>query len=220
MYDRFLKITFVALLVRPLVFIWLGLNLVNRQSLPTKGPAIIAANHNSHLDVMVLLALFPLRDLHRIRPVAAADYFLSNRALTWFSRHVLDIIPLDRQVDRQNSALLLNQCQQALDRGEILIIFPEGSRGQPEVMGRIKKGIYRLVCERNDCAVYPVILRGLGRALPRGAARFVPFNVDVVIGEGLSDFANPQAFVQRMQQAYATLAELCITSNCADLDRG
>lgn len=218
MLDRALKLGFVLFIVRPLVFIWLGLNTVNRHTLPTRGPAIIAANHNSHLDVMVLLALFPLRDLHRVRPVAAADYFLRNRYLAWFSTRVLNIIPLSRKVERENSAKLLTQCQAALDRGEILIIFPEGSRGRPEVMGRIKKGIYRLVCERNNCPVYPVVMRGLGRALPRGTARFVPFNVDVVIGEGISSFEGPQAYVQRMQAAYTALTNLCITSECVDYE--
>ncbi|SEG81834.1 lysophospholipid acyltransferase family protein [Marinobacterium lutimaris] len=219
MLDRLLKVGFVLLILRPLVFIWLGLNTVNRQSLPTRGPAIIAANHNSHLDVMVLLALFPLRDLHRGRPVAAADYFLSNRYIAWFSTHVLNIIPLDRNVDRHNSAELLTQCHKALDEDEILIIFPEGSRGRPEVMGRIKKGVYRLVQERSNCPVYPVVMRGLGRALPRGTARLVPFNVDVVIGEGLSGFEDPEAYLQRMRAAYAALTKLCITSSCVDRER-
>lgn len=211
--DRLLKVLFVALLIRPLVFVALGLNIINRQGLPKQGPAIIAANHNSHLDVMVLLALFPLAAVHRVRPVAAADYFLSNRWLAWFSLHVLNIIPLRRQVDREHSAHLLDQCCEALDRSEILIIFPEGSRGQPEQMGRIKKGIYRLVQDRDDCPVYPIVMRGLGRSLPRGTARFVPFNCDVVIGEGITHFDGPVEFLQQMKNAYDELKIFCITAD-------
>ena len=51
---------FFALVVKPLVLIVLGINLKGREKLPLKGPAIIAANHNSHLDALVLMSLYPL----------------------------------------------------------------------------------------------------------------------------------------------------------------
>ena len=78
---------------------------------------------------------------------------------------------------------MFDECNAALERGEILIIFPEGSRGKPEVISPIKKGIYRMVKDRSGCPVLPIIMRGLGRSLPKGSARFVPFNCDVIIGE-------------------------------------
>ena len=57
--NRLLKVLFVLLIVRPLVLIILGLNVRDRHKLPLTGPAIIAANHNSHLDTMVFLSLYP-----------------------------------------------------------------------------------------------------------------------------------------------------------------
>ncbi len=75
---KLFKYVFVLLLVKPLVFVALGLNIIQRQNLPEKGPVVIAANHNSHLDTLVLLALFPISIIHKIRPVAAADYFFKN----------------------------------------------------------------------------------------------------------------------------------------------
>jgi 1-acyl-sn-glycerol-3-phosphate acyltransferase len=68
--NRTLKVLFFALIVRPFVLIGLGLNIVNRNGLPTSGPSVIAANHNSHLDTLVLMSLFPLAVLDRVRPVS------------------------------------------------------------------------------------------------------------------------------------------------------
>ena len=124
---RILKILFFAIVVRPLVLIGLGLNIVNRRALPKHGPAVIAANHNSHLDTIVLMSLFPLKQIHRVRPVAAADYFLSNRWIAWFSLNIMGIIPLDRS-GGADLDILFETCREALERNEIVILFPEGTR--------------------------------------------------------------------------------------------
>ena len=60
----------------------------------------MVANHNSHLDVFVLMSLFPGALLSRLRPVAAADYFLRHRLLSWFARRVLAILPIDATAGR------------------------------------------------------------------------------------------------------------------------
>ncbi|QUJ66168.1 1-acyl-sn-glycerol-3-phosphate acyltransferase [Photobacterium sp. GJ3] len=208
---RILKVLFVLFIVKPLVFIGLGLNIIQRQNLPTDGPVVVAANHNSHLDTLVLLALFPIAIVHKVRPVAAADYFLSNKMVAWLSLNIIGIIPLKRSPSPSQREAVLNECHQALAQGEILIIFPEGSRGEPEVMSGIKKGIYHLVKAHAGCPVTPVVMRGLGRALPRGTAMFVPFNCDVVIGDPITQFENAEDFVHTMQARYQALAQHCIT---------
>ncbi|MDA0147356.1 lysophospholipid acyltransferase family protein [Vibrio sp. LaRot3] len=213
---KIFKFLFVLLLVKPLVFIGLGLNVIQRQNLPEKGPVIVAANHNSHLDTLVLLALFPISMVHKVRPVAAADYFLKNKLSSWLSLNVLGIIPIRRSPSKSERNAVFDECHQALKNGDILIIFPEGSRGEPEVMSGLKKGIYHLVKEHDNCPVVPVVMRGLGRSLPKGTAMFVPFNCDVVLGEGIDKFADADAFLTTMQQQYDQLSELCIVTTLGD----
>lgn len=210
MMKKLLKIIFVVLIVRPIVLVLLGLNVIGRDKLPLKGPAIVVANHNSHLDTLVLLSLFPLSILHKVRPVAAADYFLANKFISWVSINCIGIIPLDRS-GAASKEVLFADCHAALDNKEILIIFPEGSRGDPEKMGRIKKGVYYLNKDRDDTQITPIVMHGLGRALPRGEALLVPFNCDVVIGDPLPRVENSQAFIENMTQIFEQLFKLCIT---------
>lgn len=212
--DRILKILFFAVIVRPIVFVVLGLNLRGKQNLPQQGPAVIAANHNSHLDTLVLMSLYPLSKLHKVRPVAAADYFLKNRFLSWFALTCIGIIPINR-TGRQRKKELFAGCHSALDKSEILILFPEGSRGNPEEMSEIKRGIYHIVNDRTDTRVTPVMLHGLGRALPRGEALLVPFNCDVIIGNQLPKAETAENLVNQIQDSFLELQKYCITRSQA-----
>ncbi|MEP3482687.1 MAG: lysophospholipid acyltransferase family protein [Fuerstiella sp.] len=216
--SRIPKILFFAVCVRPLVLIALGLNIVNRKGLPTSGPAVIAANHNSHLDAIVLISLFPLSMIHRVRPAAAADYFLANPWRAWFSKNIMGIIPLDR-TGGTDLDVLFESCREALDRGEVLILFPEGSRGDPEKMGRVRKGIVHLLKDREHIDVIPIVMHGLGRALPRGEALFVPFNCDVVIGDALRVSGTAAEFTQKLKLSFHKLLNCCLTRNPEDSEK-
>ncbi len=207
--KHLLKILFVAIIVKPVILIILGLNIQGRKKLPLKGPAIIAANHNSHLDTLVMFSLYPLSKVHKLRPVAAADYFLANPVIAWFSLNVVGIIPLSRTGSVRDD--LFKDCHKALDNGDILLIFPEGTRGEPEKTSKLKKGLYYLCKDRTDTKIIPVMTHGLGRALPRGEALFVPFNCDVVIGDELPEFDNSKQLVGLLTENYSRLLKSCLT---------
>jgi 1-acyl-sn-glycerol-3-phosphate acyltransferase len=203
--SRLLRFFFYGVLVRAVVLFVLGLNVRHRERLPAKGPAIIAANHNSHLDAMALISLLPLTLLARVRPVAAADYFLRNPLVAWFALNVVGIVPLSRSRSDPREDLLAPVAA-ALERGDILIFFPEGSRGDPERMAEFKTGLARIAERRPDVPVVPVFTHGLGKALPKGDWLIVPFFVDVFVGEPLRFEGDRAIYMQRFREAMAGLA--------------
>ena len=211
--KKWLKILFFLIVVKPVVLIALGLNIINRKGLPKTGPAILAANHTSHLDTLVLMSLYPLSQLHRVRPVAAADYFMKNKWIAWFSTHCLDIIPIERDGKLPREQLLAD-CYQALADEQIIVLFPEGTRSLTEDREfKLKRGIHYLTQQYPDTQVVPVILHGLGKALPKGEALLVPFNCDVIVGETLSFDEDVNEYLATLTQRYAALLNLRITGH-------
>lgn len=206
--DRLLRLAFFALLVRPLLWLLIGFHVRHRERLPRHGPAIIAANHNSHLDTPVLISLLPLRLLPSIRPVAAAGYFLRNRLLAWFATRIIGIIPVPLGSGRARDEVLAEVIT-ALEAGSIVILFPEGTRGEPEQPGRLRSGITTLARRFPDVPVIPVWLYGLGKALPRGEALLVPFHCDVGVGDALYWNGDPVAFMSALEQSLRVLAAEC-----------
>lgn len=200
-----LRFLYYAVFIRLIVLIVLGLNVLHRERLPRSGPAIIVANHNSHLDTMVLMSLFPLRLLPKLHPVAAMDYFLSSRLFSWFTLRIIGIVPIKRTVARGDDNPLL-PCNQALAAGHVLIIFPEGSRGEPEQMQSFKGGIARLAESNPTVPVIPVYLHGLGKALPKGEALLVPFFCDVFIGAALAWTGDRRSYMRQLDERMKALA--------------
>lgn len=209
--DRIIKVLFFALVVKPVVLIVLGLNLKGKDKLPLKGPAIIVANHNSHLDALVLMSLYPLSIVHKIRPVAAVDYFLQKKGLlSWIALKCINVVPMDRKGSTVKSDVF-DACHTALDKEDILILFPEGSRGKPEQMSELKKGVFYLLSERNDTRATPVMIHGLGRILPKGGAVPVPFNCDVIVGDRLLLTDDGAEFIEQLDGTFNDLSQYCIT---------
>ena len=198
-----LRAAFFLVVVRPVLTLVLGAQVRHRELLPKKGPAIIVANHNSHLDTLTIMTMFHLRDLPQLRPVAAADYFLRGRLRAWFALNIIGIIPIARGGHDRHP---LAACEDALDRGDILILFPEGSRGEPEKLSAFKKGVAHLAKARPAVPVHPLFMHGLGKALPKDSFLLVPFNCDIVAGEPFIWQGDMDGFMASLQSRMAGLA--------------
>ena len=78
---------FYGSLVKFLCHFIIGREVEGKEILPEKGPAILIANHNSHLDALMILSLFPRNQIRNIYAVGAKDYFFRNPILSFFSKH-------------------------------------------------------------------------------------------------------------------------------------
>jgi 1-acyl-sn-glycerol-3-phosphate acyltransferase len=181
-----IRLLFLTLIARPLARVMTGADVIGSEHLPKTGPAIIAANHNSHVDTLLLLTMFPGRLLPLIRPAAAADYFLKGSLIRWFSQSLIGIVPVERTL-AGSGADVLAPMRQALSEGAIVILFPEGTRGDAsDEMGELKSGVARLAHDCPQAPVIPVWIEGAGRVLPKGAHLPVPMNCTVLIGPAVA----------------------------------
>lgn len=202
--NRFLRWIFTLCIAYPVVWIWLGVRVSGRKKLPVEGPAIIVANHNSHLDVLTLFTLFPLLTQVNVQPVAAADYFLRNKVIGWFALKVIGIIPVYRGAHQANP---LQACVDALAEKKIVIIFPEGTRGEPGKFSEIKSGIWHLSQQCPEVPIIPVYMHGLDRSMGKGQKIPVPFFIDIFIDEPLFYDADKVTFKQMLFTRFVTLQQ-------------
>jgi len=141
------------------------LEIVGREHLPTGGSFVMIANHSSHLDTLCLLAALPLRKLHRAFPAAARDYFFVSMPRVALAAVVVNALPFGRQTQIRQS---LELCRHLLSNpGNILILFPEGTRTTSGQIGEFKPGIGLLVAG-TDLPVVPCHLAGAFEAWPKG----------------------------------------------------
>jgi len=189
--------------LRPLMR-WLTGSVVHYPDrLPTQGPAIVFANHNSHADTALLLAAFPSGVIDRVRPLAAADYWFGNPVSAWVSRNVIGAIPVDRNGGAQDP---LAAADAALAAGAILIVFPEGTRGEPGRLGRFHSGVVRLAAAHPAAVLVPVWLAGCDRVLP--PHRRIPHRVrcSVRVGDAVDVIDGDPGSADELRRHLAALA--------------
>ncbi|MDB4422995.1 1-acyl-sn-glycerol-3-phosphate acyltransferase [Rhodopirellula sp.] len=205
--NQILRLAFFAFIVRPLMMIVLGTNVRRSELLPTSGPAIIVANHNSHLDVFALMNVLGLKRLQIVRPVAAADYFMTRRLRRWFATRIVGIIPIDRsKMRREKGKHPLDPISEVLDANGIVLLFPEGTRGEPETMDEFQSGVAHIARRHPDIPITPVFMHGLGKALPKGEALLVPFFCDMFVGKPLDSQLKKRELMNQLSSSMDELA--------------
>ncbi|HEY3180266.1 MAG TPA: lysophospholipid acyltransferase family protein [Casimicrobiaceae bacterium] len=175
---------------------------------PVAGPRVYYANHASHADFVLVWACLPHDLRERTRPVAGLDYwskdpirrFAANRL---FRSVLIDRNPVSRKIDP------VRQMASALEGGDALIVFPEGTRNTTDArLLPFKSGIYRLAAACPDVEFVPVWIENLSRVMPKGQFLPVPLLCTITIGTPMR--LDPQedkaTFVARTRDALLALA--------------
>lgn len=199
---NFLKRIFYLFVLKPLIYFCLGLNIRNAANLPKDGPCIIVSNHNSHLDTIVLMTLFPTRKMLNISPIAAADYFMTNKIIAWISTKIFNIIPLSRKVSKSAQEEFYQELDKRLKNNSIVILYPEGSRGEPDKMAKFKTGIAHIAKLHPEVPIIPIYMEGLGMALPRGEAIFVPAICTVIVEKPIYFENDKEEFMKKLKNIF------------------
>jgi 1-acyl-sn-glycerol-3-phosphate acyltransferase len=172
-----------ALLLRGWMQLYHRLTIEGRENLPATGSFVLVCNHTSHLDTLAMICAMPLRQIHRTFPAAAADYFFSSVPRSAVSAVLINALPFDRKCKGAQS---LAVCSQLLSNdGNVLILFPEGTRTTTGEMGRFRSGIGRLIVG-TELAVLPCHLDGGIRAWPKGKLLPRPGQLKLAIGTPVS----------------------------------
>lgn len=144
-------------------------------------PAIYFANHSSHLDFVTIWAALPRSVRDRTRPVAGRDYWDKTPFRRKIAADLFRAILIERQrVNAANNPL--GPMLAALDAGDSLIVFPEGTRSADGVVHGFKSGLYHLARNRPALPLVPVLLQDLNRILPKGDVLPVPLIAHLALG--------------------------------------
>lgn len=166
------------------------------------------ANHSSHGDFVLLWASLPAELRRSTRPVAGADYWQKGGLRSFLINDVFNGVLVDR--DRSNPEHNpLQPMLDALEQGDSLIIFPEGTRNLgDEPLLPFKSGLYHLAQAHPQVELIPVWIANLNRVMPKGRALPLPLLCTLSFGAALEpvDGEAKTAFLERARNALLALA--------------
>jgi len=158
---------------------------VGAENIPRTGPVILASNHLSFIDSIFL----PLVIDRRISFLAKSDYFHGRGFGGWFVKNFLlgtGMLPIDRSGGKASEASL-NTGLRVLANGNVLGIYPEGTRSPDGTMYRGRTGVARMILE-GHVPVVPVAMVDTDKVMPIGAKLPKVHRIGIIFGEPL-DFS-------------------------------
>ena len=155
--------------------LFFGLRCRGRHRLPMEGPVLICSNHQSYFDPIIV-------GLTLDRPInyLARKSLFGVRGISWLIR-LMSSIPIDR--DGMGLAGL-KECLRRLKKGEMVLIFPEGTRSLDGNMTPLKPG-FCMLARRGKVSLLPVGIDGAYDAWPRSAKMPRRARIHIVIGEAI-----------------------------------
>jgi 1-acyl-sn-glycerol-3-phosphate acyltransferase len=193
-----LLVSFVARLITGAQGHWIGCP-------PQALQRIYFANHQSHLDWVLIWAALP-EDLRvRTRPIAARDYWTASRFKHWLTREVFHAVYVSRQ--RTDDQDPLEPLAEALEHGDSLVIFPEGTRNNKGEPMPFKSGLYHLAEKFPGVQLVPVWIDNVQRVMPKGEVVPVPILCTATFGAPLQlqPGEDKRTFLDRARTAVVAL---------------
>lgn len=166
---------FVRSVIRAIGFRYFKVEVIGGHHLDTPGATIIAPVHRSNLDSPLVAAACK----RRFRVLAKQSLF-ANKPVSWFIA-ALGAYPVERgTADREAMRVM----RSFLDRGDALLVFPEGTRQTGETIGEIFDGT-AFLASKGKAKVIPVGIAGTENSMPQGTKIPKRTNVVIVVGEPL-----------------------------------
>jgi len=179
-----------------------------RGTAPSADQRIYYANHTSHIDFVLIWASLPAELRVRTRPVAGADYWNTTPLKRWLVHEVLHGVVIER-VKSEDGPNPVDQMIAALDHGDSLILFPEGTRNTTDdVLLPFRSGVYNVVAARPDVECVPVWIENLNRVMPKGEVVPIPLLCTLSFGEPvrIAQGQDKDVFLARLRDALLALA--------------
>ena len=175
---------------------------------PKAEQRIYFANHQSHADLVMIWAALPPELRSITRPIAARDYWTKSPLRQWITSAVFNAVYVDRE--RKGEEDPLAPLAEALDSGDSIIIFPEGTRGHAEEPQPFKSGLYSLAQRFPHAVLVPCWIDNIQRVMPKGEVVPVPILCSVTFGAPirLEEGEERRAFLDRARAAVIALRDV------------
>ncbi len=143
---------------------------------------IYYANHNRHIDFILLWSSLPTPIRCQTRPIAASDYWLKDGFRRFLIQDTFSGVVIQRHREDQQDPL--QPVKEVLAQGDSIIFFPEGTRNLNDDVELLdfKSGLYYLHQQFPDIEIIPVWISNLKRVMPKGALIPLPLLSTVIFG--------------------------------------